>query len=92
MATAEDKVLDEVLSLPVEARLALVEKLLLSLNVPTQREIDELWATEAERRVSELDSGEVELVPGEQVLSRIRGKARGGHGPDHRRGESTPPD
>lgn len=76
MTTAQDKVLDEVLSLPVEARLALVEKLLLSLNVPTQREIDELWAKEAERRVSQVDSGEVELVPGEQVLSRIRGKAR----------------
>ena len=74
MAKAQDRVLDEVLALPVEARLALVEKLLLSLNVPTQPEIDELWAKEAERRVSQIDRGEVELVPGEGVFSRIRGK------------------
>ena len=74
MTRAEQKVLDEALSLPVEGRVALVEKLLLSLNVPTQREIDELWAREAERRVSQIDAGEVELVPGGQVFSRIREK------------------
>jgi len=74
MTKAQQKVLDEALSLPVEARVALVESLLLSLNVPTQREIDELWAKEAERRVSQIDRGEVELVPGEQAFSRIRKK------------------
>jgi len=76
MARDQLRVLDEALCLPVEARLKLVEKLLSSLNVPTQKEIDELWAAEAERRVGEIDRGEVELVPGEQVFSRIREKHR----------------
>ena len=76
MSRAQQKVLDEALSLPVEGRLALVERLLLSLNVPTQKEIDELWAREAERRVSQIDKGEVALVPGDQVFSRIREKQR----------------
>ena len=44
------------------------EKLLISLNLPTQPEIDHLWAEEAERRISQIDKGEVRLVPGEKVL------------------------
>ncbi|MBM4032416.1 MAG: addiction module protein [Planctomycetes bacterium] len=74
MTKAEQKVVDEALSLPVEARLAIVEKLLSSLNGPTQREIDDAWAEEAERRVAEIDRGEVELIPGEQVLARLRAR------------------
>jgi len=74
MRTAREKVLDQALSLPVEARLELVESLLVSLNVPARKEIDDLWAEEAERRVSQIESGDVELVPGDQVFSRIRKK------------------
>lgn len=74
MATAQQKVLDEAMSLPVEARIDLVEHLLQSLNVPTCKEIDDLWAEEAERRVAQIDRGEVELAPGEQVFARLREK------------------
>ncbi len=74
--TVEEKVFDEALSLPVEARLTLVERLIVSLNLPTQQETDRLWAEEAERRVSEVEKGEVELIPGEEVFSKIRGKYR----------------
>ena len=74
MATVSDKVFAEALSLPADLRLDLVEKLLSSLNLPTQSKIDSLWATEAERRVSELDRGEVKPIPGEKVFEKIRGK------------------
>ncbi len=74
MPTVTDKVVDEALSLPANDRLGLVEKLLCSLNLPTQGEIDNLWAEEAERRVGEIDSGEVELIPGEKVFEKIRQK------------------
>lgn len=74
MISVEQRVFDEVLSLPVNTRVNLVEKLLRSLNVPTQEEIDELWAREAERRISQIDEGKVKLIPGEQVFSRIREK------------------
>ena len=47
MPTVADKVFDEALSLPANDRLGLVEKLLHSLNLPTQGEIDSLWAEEA---------------------------------------------
>ena len=42
----------EALSLRAEARMSLVEKLLISLNLPTHPEIDRLWSEEAEKRIA----------------------------------------
>lgn len=74
MLTATNKVVDEVLALPAEVRMGLVNRILASLNLPTQPDIDLLWAAEAERRIGEIDRGEVGLIPGEVVFDRIRGK------------------
>jgi len=74
MSTIAEKVVDEALALPADARMGLVEKLLSSLNLPTRPEIDKLWAEEAERRVDQIDRGEVKLISGEKVFERIRQK------------------
>ena len=74
MSTSTNKVFDEALLLPSDERVSLVEKLLTSLNLPIQAEIDRLWVEEAERRVSRIESGEVELIPGEEVFAKIRQK------------------
>lgn len=74
MATLVDKVVDEALLLPADARVDLVDRLLSSLNLPTRPEIDRLWAEEAERRVAQIDHGEVTLVPGKKVFDKIRRK------------------
>jgi putative addiction module component (TIGR02574 family) len=74
MATTNDRVVEEALSLPADIRLSLVEKLLTSLNLPIDEEIDRLWAEEAERRISQIEAGEVKLVPGEEVFAKIRAK------------------
>jgi putative addiction module component (TIGR02574 family) len=63
--------MDTVDSLPIEMKLELVDKILESLS-PRQKEIDELWAIEAERRVEEVRSGKVKTIPGEQVFDEIR--------------------
>jgi putative addiction module component (TIGR02574 family) len=76
MAVVAKKVLDEVLQLPADARVNLVEHLLTSLNLPTQPEIDQLWAEEAEKRIAQIDRGEIKLVPGRKVFSNIRKKYR----------------
>jgi putative addiction module component (TIGR02574 family) len=76
MPVVAKKVFDEALSLPAEARASLVEKLLTSLNLPTQPEIDRLWAEEAERRIAQVDKGEVKLLSGKRVFSNIRKKYR----------------
>ena len=76
MAVVAKKVFDEALSLPAEARVNLVEKLLSSLNLPTQPEIERLWAEEAEKRIAQIDKGEKKLIPGKKVFSNIRKKYR----------------
>jgi len=74
MDTTSDRVVDEALSLPTEARLRLVDKLIAGLNPPSDKEVDRIWAQEAEKRVSEIDRGKAKIVPGEKVFARIRTK------------------
>ena len=74
MPTTNDRVIDEALSLPSNVRLSLVERLLTSLNLPIDKEINRLWAEEAERRVSQIEEGKAKLIPGEEVLAKIRAK------------------
>jgi putative addiction module component (TIGR02574 family) len=66
-----DELMDEAMSLPVELRAQLIDKLLKSLN-PAQAEIDKLWAVEAEKRVADIESGKVRPIPGEEVFEKIR--------------------
>ena len=72
MTAIAAKLADQALSLPCEDRVYLVDRLLQSLNAPSQAEIDRLWAEEAERRVDEMDSGKLQTIPGEQVFAEIR--------------------
>ena len=70
---SKEELITEAISLPVEIRLQLVERLLQSLN-PSYKDIDELWAIEAGRRVAEIKRGEVETVPGEEVLRKLHNR------------------
>ena len=65
-----NKLIEEAISLPVELRAQLIDKLLQSLN-PSQKKIDKLWAKEAERRVGEIQSGKVKTISGEEVFKKI---------------------
>ena len=68
-----DELISEAVSLPVETRILLLNKLLESLN-PSKKEIDELWAKEAEERVADIRDGKEEIIPGEEVFKEIREK------------------
>ncbi len=68
-----EELFDEAVSLPVEIRTQLVDKLLRSLH-PIQKEINELWAAEAEKRVEEIKSGKVKTIPGDKVFKKILGR------------------
>ncbi len=58
-------------SLPIEIKIQLIDALLNSIH-PSQAEIDELWAKEAERRVDQLKTGEVNPVSGEEVFKKVQ--------------------
>ena len=74
MPAMRDRVTEDALSLPADARLKLVETLLTSLNLPAGEDIDRAWGEEAERRVTQIEAGEAKLVAGEEVFARLRAK------------------
>ena len=58
-------------SLPIDMKIEIVDKILESLS-PTQRDIDDLWKAEVERRIDDLESGKAKTIPGDQVFANIR--------------------
>ena len=72
MSGVPKRIFDEALSLPVEERVALIEELLHSLNLPLQPDIERTWQEEAERRATQIERGEVYSIPADDVLAMIR--------------------
>lgn len=62
--------IDEAESLPVEARTRIIDTLLKSIN-PIDAKIESEWLRLAKQRLSEIRSGCVKLVEGEEVFKQI---------------------
>ena len=58
-------------ALSIDEKSLLVERLLESMH-PTDKEIDELWKIEVEKRVDDIRSGKVKTIPGHEVFEEIR--------------------
>ena len=71
MSTQTAELISIAESLPIEMRVEIVERLLESMR-PNRQEIDDLWEVEIERRMAQVESGEVQLVPGDVVAAKIR--------------------
>ena len=71
MKRVADEVLKEALELPVEARAALVDSLLDSLDTAVDTNAEALWQAEILRRTREIDEGLVQLVPWSELRSRL---------------------
>ena len=66
------KIEDEALHLPKEERVQLVQRLVLSLESPSEEELRPDCLLEAQRRAEELDSGLVQAVSDEEVMKKAR--------------------
>ena len=55
---------------PERAELAL--SLIESLDGPPDPDVEEAWRLEIERRVGQIERGEVQLIPGDEVFARLR--------------------
>ena len=64
------EILQLALGLPAPERAALIEALISSLDQPDPR-IDELWAKEAEDRLTAFRSGEMDAISAEDVFSNL---------------------
>lgn len=60
------------LQLQPDARVQLTHFLVQSLASLPEADFAELWLAEAERRDTEMESGQVAGIPGEEVFRRIR--------------------
>ena len=70
MHTAQE-IISEASDLPVQARVAIVDALPLTLNKP-HPDNDQVWGDLTLRRYAELSSGAVLAIPVEQVLAKVR--------------------
>jgi len=60
----------EVLKLTPGERAALAQRLLASLD--EDADIEEAWAAEVERRIADVESGAVQVIPIAEALARVR--------------------
>ena len=66
------EIMRKALALPLKARAALAGSLLESLDEhPPDQGIEAAWSEEITRRIEELDSGKVQLIPYEEVRRRL---------------------
>ena len=66
------EVLRAALELPLEARAALVDSLIESLDQIVDEGVEEAWREEIYRRLQQIDSGAVQLIPWEDARRRLR--------------------
>ena len=70
METELEKLEAQALNLTPGERAALAQRLLASLE--EDAEIEEAWAAEVDRRVAEVESGAVQLIPIAEALAQVR--------------------
>ena len=64
------KIENEALNLTLDARAALVGKLLMSLEEPTSSELEKIWLDEAEKRLDDYRSGRTQGIHGNEVFNK----------------------
>jgi putative addiction module component (TIGR02574 family) len=72
MSKQGTQLLQEALALPAADRAELAEQILSSFDLRDQREIDALWADEAEDRLDAFERGDVKAIPAAEVFRSIK--------------------
>ena len=71
------QILHDALSLPPTERVALVERLLASLDSPVREHLDVLWGQEAEDRLEAFERGEIPTIAAKDVFDEIGKRHQG---------------
>lgn len=71
MATTEE-IFRGAVALPPDVRAKLAERLIASLAEDISPEIISAQLAEVRRRIAQVESGEAELIPGDEALARVR--------------------
>jgi len=77
MKAREEELIVQVLRLPRSARAALAARLLQTLDAKVDEDAEAAWDREIGKRLEEIDSGRVKLVPWSTARRRIMRNLRG---------------
>jgi putative addiction module component (TIGR02574 family) len=73
------RLLDEARQLSPDEREWLAERLLIDDERISAAEVESAWDAEIKRRLDEIDSGAVKMIPGEEVLARMETRLKAKH-------------
>lgn len=76
MARDMTELLREAAELPETERAELAGRLLETLHGEPEEGVEAAWSEEVERRIRQLDSGEIETIPWEDVRARLYTRLR----------------
>ena len=66
------EVIEKALALSAQDRGLVIDRLIASLHEgPVEEGVEEAWAQEIKRRVDDIRSGRVQMIPGEEVRKRL---------------------
>jgi len=79
MTPQVSEVLEKALALSTQDRGLIIDRLIESLdNEPAEEGVEEAWSEEIKRRVDDIKSGRVEMIPGEEVHRRLLARLSNG--------------
>ena len=79
MTPQVSEVLEKALTLSTQERGLLIDRLIESLDEgPAEEGVEEAWANEIKRRVDDIRSGKVEMIPGEEIRRRLAARLLNG--------------
>jgi putative addiction module component (TIGR02574 family) len=72
MSPQASELLEKALTLSTQDRGLIIDRLTRSLDEgPAEEGVEAAWSDEVKRRVEEIQSGKVEMIPGEEVDRRL---------------------
>lgn len=74
MSLTYEQIAAEAMQLSPQERADLADRLWISIDTPEA--VAAAWDAEVARRIAQIDSGEVETIPQEQVMAELRAKLR----------------
>jgi hypothetical protein len=70
VALRQEQLFEEIDILPIDLKTKIVDKILNSIN-PIHKSIDDLWIEEVNKRKNDIEYGNVKLINGDDVFSKI---------------------
>ncbi len=74
MSTVLAELKQKAAQLSENERAELALQLIESLDGESETGVNEAWKSEVARRIGQIDRGEVQLIPGDEVFARLRHK------------------